>query len=80
MRLQHVARVECEHLAVTVVCRFLYDWLHFSNEVQKILQSVSLGDSDADSGGSGKPQQFYRSIVEVICTILLKSCEFMCEG
>lgn len=67
MRLQNVVRVECENLVLTVVCRFLYDWMHFSKEVQGILESVAWGSTPAPTSDSTRPPQYYRPITEV-CT------------
>ena len=66
MKLQHVARLECENLMVMVVCRFLYDWMHFSEELHKIMESVAWGNKESSGTVSGKKQpQYYRPIVEV---------------
>ena len=67
-RFQHVARLECDNLTVTVVCRFLYDWMHFSEEVRQILHSSSsTGEAErAPSPPGSKLPQYYRPIVEVL--------------
>ena len=62
---QHVARVEIESLTLQVVCRFLYDWMHFMGKVQKMLDSAKFTNGDVAAEEHGKQPQRYRPIVEV---------------
>ncbi|KAK9809768.1 hypothetical protein WJX73_004442 [Symbiochloris irregularis] len=65
-KLQAVARLEADNLVVTVVCRFLYDWLHFAAAVQEMLQSSSWGKRN----NCDPEPQHYRPLLEVVLTNL----------
>lgn len=76
-----MTRVECERLHVALVCRFVYNCLHFGRQVQSMVAMLAPEPPDAPvpasavhlvtSGPVASAQQCYRPIIEVGCIACL---------
>lgn len=60
---QVVSRLQADNLVVTLVCRFLYDWMRFAEQVQHMLQADTWGKHSRTQ----LQLQHYRPLLMVRC-------------
>ena len=64
--MQKVARTEIDHMQLTVVCRFIYDILYFSDQVKTSLTLFSQAHSlESVPEPSPASRTYYRPLREV---------------